>query len=53
MTSDPLDPLFAAPLEDFVEARNELAKQLRGEGRREEADRVKAMRKPPAVRRGR
>ncbi len=49
MTSDPLDPLFAAPLEDFVEARNELAKQLRGEGRREEADRVKAMRKPPAV----
>jgi hypothetical protein len=46
---DPLDPLFAAPLDEFVAARNELARRLRGEGRREEADQVKAMRKPSAV----
>ena len=49
MTSDPLDPLFAAPLEEFVGARNELARKLRDEGRRAEAEEVKAMRKPPAV----
>jgi hypothetical protein len=43
------DRLYGLPLEDFIAQRDALAKSLRGEGRRAEADEVKAMRKPPAV----
>ena len=41
-----LDRLYDLPLSEFVAARDELAKRLRGEGQREEADQVKALRKP-------
>ena len=41
-----LDRLYALPLEEFTAARNELAKRLRKEDRRDEADRVKALPKP-------
>jgi hypothetical protein len=41
-----LDTLYGLPLGEFTAARNELAKQLRGEGRAEEAYQVKALRKP-------
>lgn len=40
------DRLYAAPLAEFTERRDELAKSLRGEGDREAADEVKALRKP-------
>jgi hypothetical protein len=43
------DRLYGLPLEDFIAQRDALAKSLRGEGRRAEADEVKALRKPPAV----
>jgi hypothetical protein len=43
------DRLYGLPLEDFIAQRDALAKSLRAEGRRAEADEVKAMRKPPAV----
>jgi hypothetical protein len=43
------EQLYGLPLEDFVGARNELAKELRGAGRREEADQVKGLRRPPAA----
>jgi hypothetical protein len=42
----PLDDLFAGPLEGFTSARNALARRFREEGRRAEADEVKALRKP-------
>src|SRR5262245_52490029 len=42
-----LDALFAAPLTQFTAARNALASRLKQEGKREEADRVKALSKPP------
>jgi hypothetical protein len=38
--------LYRGPLEEFVGRRDGLAKELRVEGRREEAQRVKALRKP-------
>ena len=41
-----LDRLYDAALSEFVAARDELVKRLRGEGQREEADQVKALRKP-------
>jgi hypothetical protein len=41
-----LDRLYDAPLNEFVAARDELAKRLRGDGQGEEADQVKALRKP-------
>jgi hypothetical protein len=41
-----LDRLYALPLDEFTAARNELAKRLRKESRREEADLVKALSKP-------
>ena len=41
-----LDRLYDAPLSEFVAARDELVKQLRAEGLREEAEQVKALRKP-------
>ena len=47
-TSD-IDALFELPLADFTAARNALASRLKKEGRVAEADRVKAMPKPPAT----
>ena len=41
-----IDRLYAAPVGEFVERRDELVKSLRGEGEREAADTVKALRKP-------
>ena len=40
------DALYGLPLEQFVDERNALAKRLRGEGNREAAKRVGALRKP-------
>jgi len=42
-----LDALFAAPLDEFVAVRAEIAKRLADDGRRAEADAVRALRKPP------
>jgi hypothetical protein len=47
VTDGELDELYGAPLSDFVPARNELARRLRGEGRKDEADEVAALKKPP------
>jgi hypothetical protein len=44
--ADEVDALYALPLGEFVGARNELAKQLRQEGRKEEAERVAGLPKP-------
>jgi hypothetical protein len=41
------DELFDLPPEDFVAARDELARRLRREGDAEAAKRVKALRRPP------
>jgi hypothetical protein len=41
-----LDRLFGLPLSEFTAARNALAKELRDAGRREEAEQLKALRKP-------
>jgi len=41
-----IDRLYGLPLEQFVSGRDALAKRLRGEKRREDADAVKALRKP-------
>jgi hypothetical protein len=38
--------LYGLPLEEFTKARDELAKELRGAGKKEAADEVKALRKP-------
>ena len=38
--------LYGLPLERFIEERNQLAKQLRQDGRRDEAERVSKLRKP-------
>ena len=46
MASDEIDGLYALPLEEFTAARNRLARELRRDGRREEADEVSALRKP-------
>ena len=43
-----LDALYGVPLAEFVRARDELAKRLRKEDRREDADAVKALPKPSA-----
>jgi hypothetical protein len=40
------DELYAAPFDEFVKRRGERARELRKEKRREEADAVKALRKP-------
>jgi hypothetical protein len=47
VTDDELDRLYAAPLGEFVAVRNDLARGLRAEGRKEEADEVAALKKPP------
>jgi hypothetical protein len=41
-----IDRLYGLPLGEFTRARDQAASELRGEGRREEADQVKALRKP-------
>jgi hypothetical protein len=46
---DEADRLFGLPLEEFTAERDALAKSLRADGRRADADAVKALRKPPAV----
>ncbi len=43
-----LDDLYALPAEEFTAARNELAKRLRAAGQTDEADEVKALRRPSA-----
>ena len=43
---DELDRLYALPLNEFTDARDEIAKRLRAEGERELADEVKQLRKP-------
>ena len=43
------DGLYALPLDEFVRERDELAGRLRREGRRDEADAVKSLRKPSVV----
>src|SRR5256885_4954956 len=42
----PVDELYGLALDEFVPARDALAKRLRAEGRREEAAAVAALRKP-------
>jgi hypothetical protein len=41
-----VDELYGAPLDEFVASRDARAKQLRAEGRRDEADAVKRLSKP-------
>ena len=43
------DRLYGLPLEKFTPARNQAERELRRAGEREEADRVKALRKPNAA----
>ncbi len=43
-----IDRLYGLPLDEFVAGRGALAKSLRSEGKREDAERVKALRKPTA-----
>ena len=44
-----IDALFQSPLAEFTAARNALAKRLKSEGRTLDAERVKALAKPPAA----
>src|SRR3954447_14378608 len=43
---DEADELYGLPDDEFTSARDALAKRLRGEKRREDADAVKALRRP-------
>jgi DNA-binding phage protein len=43
------DRLYGLPIEEFTSARNDAAAELRNAGRRDEADEVKALRKPTAA----
>jgi hypothetical protein len=43
---DEIDALYALPLDEFTSARNELARSLRKDGRRDEAEAVAGLRKP-------
>jgi hypothetical protein len=43
-----IDALYGLPLDEFTQARNELGRRLRAEGRRDEADEVAGLRKPVA-----
>jgi hypothetical protein len=43
------EALFSVAADDFVRERNALAKALRDDGRRDDADAVAALRKPPPV----
>ena len=50
MSADEIaDRLYALPHEEFTQARNEAERELRKAGEREQADRVKALRKPTAA----
>lgn len=50
MSADEItDRLYALPPEEFTQARNQAERELRKAGEREQADRVKALRKPTAV----
>jgi hypothetical protein len=44
--SEALDGLYGGPLEDFTAARNELAKELRSDGKAAAADWMKGLQKP-------
>lgn len=44
--ADDADSLFALPLDEFTRARDELARRLRSDGRRDDAAAVAALRKP-------
>src|SRR5687767_599465 len=44
-----IDALFKRSLDEFTAARNSLAARLKKEGRAVEAERVKAIQKPPAT----
>ncbi len=46
-TDDDIDALFRLRLEEFIGARKTLAARLKKEGHADEADRVKALTKPP------
>jgi hypothetical protein len=46
---DPLDELYAQPPEQFVAARDALAKELKRDGEAERSAEVKALRRPSAV----
>jgi hypothetical protein len=48
-TDDRLDDLYREPPDRFVAGRNALAKELRAGGHRDEAERVKALRRPSAA----
>src|SRR5207253_4366889 len=48
-TDEIADQLYALPIEEFTSARNDAATELRKAGRRDEADEVKALRKPTAA----
>jgi hypothetical protein len=41
--------LYRLPRDEFTAARNELAKRLRGDGQRDEAEKVRSLRKPTAA----
>lgn len=41
-----IDALYGLPLDEFTKARNELARELRRQGRRDEAEEVASLRKP-------
>src|SRR5687767_3782757 len=43
-----IDKLYGVPLDEFIHDRDELAKQLRREGERDAAERIKKLRKPSA-----
>jgi hypothetical protein len=47
-TDEIADRLYALPIEEFTRARNDAVAELRNSGRRDEADEVKALRKPTA-----
>jgi len=44
-----LDALYQLPLDQFTTARDELAKRLRADGQDDQAEQVKALRKPPVA----
>src|SRR5687768_7738221 len=44
---DPIDALFKLPLTEFIGTRKRLAAQLKKDGNADEAERVKALTKPP------
>jgi hypothetical protein len=48
-TDEIADRLYALPIEEFTQARNDAAAEFRKDGRRDEAEEVKALRKPTAA----